>query len=198
MALVAYSNEIESSVTTCTSDGLGGNPEPQPSATPLANVESDPSSGAAGLKLGDAREPLSAPPEAPPIEGTSEGSITPMGPTEENTDIYTTNSTCVLPQDEMLPIGVQVLLREVSCLSHRVAFVEAVVEPLKRGTIQQQSGSQQPAMARELDSDLKQLIKDSAELMRVINGNFSRLGEKLHEWIPLMGGKVYAYNLHHV
>ena len=66
--------------------------------------------------------------------------------------------------------------------------MEAVVEPLKRhdgapesdggtGTIAQ--SGRQPAVG--MTHELKQSIKESAELIRTINGDFSRLGEKLNE-----------------
>ena len=50
-----------------------------------------------------------------------------------------------------------------------------------------QSG-RQPAVG--MTHELKQSIKDSAELIRNINGDFSRLGEKLNDWIPVVDKKV--------
>lgn len=159
-----------------------------PTNLPLVPVNPSP---ATGLELGDDREPI-----GPPCEG----SITPVlaSPTEEErrdgTDVQ------VAP---MFPtnIGVRVLLKEIKCLTHRAEFLETVVEPLKRqdeaaadeSNKPNPESSKQPAQGQggvDMARELKQSIKESAELIRVINGDFSRLGEKLNEWVPEMYKKV--------
>lgn len=154
-------------------------------------------------ELGDSREPLSPP----------ENGITPvlMTPTEEKhgagegiglqvapTMIYTVPTT---------NIGVRVLLKEIETLAQRAAFLKTEMEPLKRyddataddsaETIPQSSSTQpgvhdQSQLGGDVDvtQELKQSIKESTELIRTISGDFSRLGEKLNEWIPVVDKKV--------
>ena len=195
---MAEGDTVELPATACTSDD--NNTEPQ-SDLPEAKVKG-PQSPATELELGDAREPLNPP----------QSSITPVSsiPAEEKhgtgdgTDVQVANSMpMILPTN----IGVRVLLKEIKCLAHRVEFVETVVEPLKRydeppsadgntaATVQQ--SSRQPAVHDQgpggvvgMTHELKQSIKESAELIRTINGDFSRLGEKLNEWIPVVDRKV--------
>ena len=190
---MAEGDPIELPAASCTSDDHNVELEPQ-SDLPLSKVNA---LSVAELKLEDAREPLSSPPQ-------SNNSITPVPisiPAEEKhaagdgTDVQVASSI-VLPNN----IGVRVLLKEIKCLAHRVEFVEAVVEPLKRhdgapavddGTAADaQSAGRQPAVG--MAHELKQSIKESAELIRTINGDFSRLGEKLNEWIPVVDKKVTA------
>ena len=149
-------------------------------------------SPATGLELGDDREPV-----GPPCEG----SITPVlpSPTEERhdgTDVQVASNT-IFPTN----IGVRVLLKEIKCLTHRAEFLETVVEPLKRqdesaadeSSKPNPESSKQPAQGQggvDIARELKQSIKESAELIRVINSDFSRLGEKLNEWVPEMYKKV--------
>ena len=190
---MAEGDTVELPAVSCTSDDHNVELEPQ-SDLPLAKVNA---LSVAELQLGDSREPLSSPPQ-------SDNGITPVPiiPAEEKhvtgdgTDVQVASSM-VLPTN----IGVRVLLKEIKCLAHRVEFVEAVVEPLKRhdgapavddGTAAdaQLSAGRQPAVG--MTHELKQSIKESAELIRTINGDFSRLGEKLNEWIPVVDKKVTA------
>ena len=165
-----------------------------PTNLPLVPVNPSP---ATGLELGDDREPI-----GPPCEGSTRGSITPVlaSPTEEErhdgTDVQVASNT-IFPTN----IGVRVLLKEIKCLTHRAEFLETVVEPLKRqdeaaadeSSKPNSESSKQPAQGQggvDLALELKQSIKESAELIRVINGDFSRLGEKLNEWVPVVYKKV--------
>ena len=192
------SDEIElTAATTCTSRSDDHNT--RSSNVPLVEVNHPESVSMAEVSpLGDSREPLS-----PAVEG----SITPMAmiaSTEEkhlNTDV---TSSMVLPTGD---IGVRLrsLLKEMNMfkarLKDRTEAVETAVEPLRRydgaavdgGSIEaisSRSTSMQPAVESHMTPELKQSIKDTAELIRTLNGDLDRLGEKLSEWIPLVDKKV--------
>ena len=190
------SNEIELTATTWTSDdphNIGS----QPNVLPV-EVNPSVSTEEAAVGLGDSREPLS-----PAVEG----SITPVAmgmivPTEEKlTHMHArtdaTSGMMVIGGN----VGVRVFLKEISCLTARTEVVKAVVEPLRRydGAATDSSTETipaqriQPAVASQMAPELKQSIKETAELIRNINGDFDKLGEKLSAWIPLVDKKVTRY-----
>ena len=139
-----------------------------------------------GIELGDEREPLAPSP--------AEGSIVPVltAPTEEKSGTGAV-SGMILPSNT---IGVRVLLKEVNCLAHRVEVVEAVIEPLRRAceaaTVGSLSSTQSVHIV-DMSPELKQSIRESTELIRSINSNFSRLDEKLNEWVPTKVSYTYIY-----
>lgn len=185
---MAEGDTIELPATACTSDG-DNNTEPQ-SDLPEAKVKG-PQSPATELELGDALEPLSS-----PQSSTTSVSWIPAEEkhgTEDGTDVQVASSI-VLPTTDIG--GVRVLLKEIKDLARRVKFVEDVVEPLKRydgppsADGNTAATGQGPGGAVGMTHEVQQSIKESAELIRTINGDFSRLGEKLNEWIPVVERKV--------
>ena len=179
--------ENELTPASCTSDGR--NTEDLP--VNVVRNSPQPLSTAAELELGDTRESLS-----PTETSITPGLIDPIEDKGGPPDV--TSDTSLLPTN----IGVRILLKEIDSLKHRVEVVKTVVEPLKRYDGVAGGGSPesirqnniQPAATPHngagMTHELKQSIKESAELIRTINGDFSRLGEKLNEWVPVVDKKV--------
>jgi len=193
---MAENDEIESTPALCTSDVRNTEPQFDHNSHGLSAVvrNNPPPLSAAELELGDDRESLS------PFEtNVTPGSIIPTEDTG-GTDPDVTSDTCLLPTN----IGVRIFLREIERLTKRVGVVETVVEPLKRydGAVagaSSESTRQEPKenvihkhIPRDggMTHEVEQSIKESAELIRTINDNFGRLGEKLNEWVPVVNKKV--------
>ena len=187
------SDEIELTANTCASDDRH-NIGSQPNAVPPVEVNSSVSTAEA-VGLGDSREP-----RTPSVEGSITPVTTTIIPTEEElTHMHArTDMTSGMVTGAGGNVGVRVFLKEISCLTARTEVVKTAVEPLRRydgvATIPAQAGMQ-PAVESQVTPELKQSIKETAELIRNINGDFDKLGEKLSAWIPLVDKKVGNHNL---